>query len=473
MPASESPSAQADTPPNPCRDCEYNQDCAARVVLDDLVYGKPGFRRPQGATFLNVVMPPETVARVASELDRIVEAWLSTVAAVDAPSLTSCAHSALFDYLVSGLYAAIAFDASTGRMVKEAYVHETDDGRLIGFYPYTWMCPGCVVEGVAPSDAYIVGGEFKPRDRKTYPVYEQLSRPVGRMIGDLGAWCVRAIIRALAPQGAHFAAGGGHRGEFDLIVSTEELLILGETKASPLVAFPLAIELPTNAADPHTWVDAHADAQQWNLFVGAAPEGQLLLPISPPGGETWPLPDLLSHAQDAAMVTRILRAWRRHLDGYRVFNAEDPTTRWLRFGCGNIGTGLRDRDQPRELRVDNTKNLPGIDRTDDIKKGITQVMLFGRLKRGCKIGAVKTVLFGNLYAETHHEHYVKPLASLQLQWPNHDSVWLFDGIVAMSRNILNDHDLRAFLAVEHQPYVSDELTPEDLEAGLEGLDVDG
>ena len=210
----------------------------------------------------------------------IVDAWLTTAEAIDETALTAFAHSALFDYLISGLYAALAFDSSTGRMVKEAYVHDAPNGALLGFYPYTWMCPGCVVEGVAPANAYIVDGEFKLRDRKTYPVYEKLSRPVGRMIGDLGAWCVRAIIRALVRPAAHFAAGGGHRGEFDLIISTDELLVLGETKASPLVAFPLVAELPADTAAPHTWVDAHATAQRWHLFVGAAEAQERLLPIA-------------------------------------------------------------------------------------------------------------------------------------------------------------------------------------------------
>jgi hypothetical protein len=172
-------------------------------------------------------------------------------------------------------------------------------------------------------------------------------------------------------------------------------------------------------------------------------------------------------AADKDTVSLLIAAWRLHLDGYRLFNAEDKETRWLRFGCGNIETGLREEGKPTQLRVDNTKNLPGIDRTDDIKKGITQVMLFGRLKIGCKIRAVKTVLFGNLYAETHHEHYVKPLASLELTWPGHDPVWLFDGIVALSRNILNDSELSQLFNVPSEPYETETMSGGELLAGIE------
>ena len=155
------------------------------------------------------------------------------------------------------------------------------------------------------------------------------------------------------------------------------------------------------------------------------------------------------------------------LEGYRRFNNEDPQTRWHRFGCGNIEIKNPPPGTAKQLRVDNTKILPGIDRTDDIKKGIAQVMLFGRLKLGCRARAVKTVLFGNLYAETHHEHYVKPLASLELLWPGNEPVWLFDGIVAMSRNILNDDRLAVLFGLPSEPYPTAETGSDELLAVTE------
>jgi hypothetical protein len=169
------------------------------------------------------------------------------------------------------------------------------------------------------------------------------------------------------------------------------------------------------------------------------------------------LPNLLAIAADTSLVSTITGTWVRHLEGYRLFNAEPAVTRWQRFGCGNIETTAADGTRV-QLRVDNTKSLPGIDRTDDIKKGLAQVMSFGRLKKGCERRAVKTVLFGNLYAETHHEHYVKPLASVELRWPNQDPVWLFDGIIAMSRSIVNDPELAAiFPDIVSEPYADDSL----------------
>ena len=445
----------------PCRDCEYLNECAAYEALDELVYSKPGFNKPEmTAKFL----VPDKAREILGLLGECVETWIATVRNADLPTeLRRLSLPALFDVLMSGLYGALLYDEQAKALRKRGFLHVGAEGAWL-YFPYVWMCPGCVAEGAAPMDAYLPGATLK--DGKMYAVKDLLSRPDGRMIGDFGALCIRSIISAITlDDDAHFAAGGGHRGEFDLIVSTDSLLVLGETKASPLVAFPIAARLGEGASH-HEWMDPTA-AAEWALFLGAAEKGRRFLPISTPAGSDWPLSDLRDLLGDPGNVELILRVWNRHLQGYRLFNAEDPATRWHRFGCGNIETGKSGAGEARQLRVDNTKILPGIDRTDDIKKGITQVMLFGRLKHGCRVGAVKTVLFGNLYAETHHEHYVKPLASLKLLWPGAEPVWLFDGIVALSRNILNAIELEQLFGLQSEPYGRDELTPEEFVEGVE------
>jgi hypothetical protein len=455
------PDALAPPANTPCNNCEYLSGCSAYSALRALVYTKPGFLKPEmTAKFLGAAK-----AKVVLDLlPQCVAAWLATVERADLEAeLKDVSLAALFDVLMTGLYGTVVFEDARGPIGRQAFVHGGDE--TWGYFPYIWMCPACVAQGASPGDAYLPGATLKA-DQRMYSVKERLARPEGRMIGDFGALCIRTIIGAITTPGAHFAAGGGHRGEFDLIIATEDMLILGETKASPLVAFPLAARLPTEA-DHHTWVDA-GDATHWALFLGAAPEGERFLPLSPPSGSAWPLTDVLHFASDPSTVETILRAWKRHLEGYRKFNEEDPHTRWHRFGCGNIEVKNPAPGHAKQLRVDNTKILPGLDRTDDIKKGIAQVMLFGRLKIGCRMRAVKTVLFGNLYAETHHEHYVKPLASLELLWPGNEPVWLLDGIVALSRNILNDARLSALFGLPSEPYPTDETSTHELLAVAEG-----
>lgn len=444
----------------PCRDCQYLDECAAYEALEELVYSKSGFTNPEmTAKFLAA----DKAREVLDLLGQCVETWIATVRDADLPSeLRRLSLPALFDVLMSGLYAALLYDEQAEELSKRGFNHADAEGSWV-YFPYIWMCPACIAQGVAPAAAYLPGATV--RGGKAYAVKELLARPDGRMIGDFGALCIRAIITAITPNAAHFAAGGGHRGEFDLIISTDSLLVLGETKASPLVTFPIAARLTSGSAH-HDWVDP-TTATEWALFLGAAELGRRYLSIGAPSGSDWPLSDLRRLIADRGNVELILRIWQRHLDGYRLFNTEAPVTRWHRFGCGNIETGKSGDGKVRQLRVDNTKILPGIDRTDDIKKGMAQVMLFGRLKHGCRVDAVKTVLFGNLYAETHHEHYVKPLASLKLLWPDADPVWLFDGIVALSRNILNSSELEDLFGLVNEPYLRQGMTSAEFVEGAE------
>lgn len=447
-------------PPTPCKGCEFLPECHTYPVLEQLIYSRNGFLNP----------PPDD-----AQMQLLVASARAWIATVDASDLTDdlkrhAALPALFDLMMSGLYAQTLFNAGTRELRRKGFVHAGMEAWA--YHPYIWMCPACVAEGHPPRDCYLPDPEIKQDRRGSGPLkaYERailLSRPGGRLIGDYGYLGIRAILAALLPDDTHITTGGGHRGEFDLVLSADEQLILGEVKASPLVAFPLAAKMPVEAVEHHGWVEAMPLAISWALFIGAAAEGSRYLALPAPAGAAWPLDALVEIARDADKVAPIVTAWHRHLVGYRLFNLEDPATRWHRFGCGNIANPGAAPGEPVELRVGNTKNLPGIDRTDDIKKGAAQVMLFARLKPGCRKEAVKTVLFGNLFAETHHEHYVRPIASLRLEWPGERPVWLFDGIVALSRNILNDSSLDVFFGLPNEPYpLAEEVSEEALLAAV-------
>ncbi|WP_405615549.1 hypothetical protein [Streptomyces sp. NBC_01508] len=447
----------------PCENCSKRPDCSAFLVLNDLIYQKSNFKRATSPTsFLQNAGSEELYA----SLQRTIKYWMESVKGLHAPQGEEYSLSALFDFLASGLYAYLLHsEATPGLLTKPAYLH-SDNTQTLAFFPYVWMCPGCITEGRDPREAYLAESEL--RSGKRYAVSNRLSRPNGRMIGDLGALVIRALVSELA-EGAYVTTGGGHRGEFDLVIATAERLILGEIKASPLVAFPLVASQPFREGAHHSWATKTIESDDWAFFVGAANPGERKLPISPPSDKIWPLKDLEAIAQNPERVRIVLDAWQRHLVGYRLFNDEDQATRWLRFGCGNIESRDPQSGQREQLRVDNTKSLPGIDRTDDIKKGIAQVMLFGRLKRGCSQQAIKTALFGNLYAETHHEHYMKPLASLQLLWPNADPVYLFDAILGLSRNIINDDGISELFGLPNTPYEADTVDAAALVQGLEEI----
>jgi hypothetical protein len=70
------------------------------------------------------------------------------------------------------------------------------------------------------------------------------------------------------------------------------------------------------------------------------------------------------------------------------------------------------------------------------------------LKFGCRKAALKAILFGNTFAETHEQDYLGPLASMQLTGPAGDRTEpIFDAIVGLTKNVVNDATVADILGV--------------------------
>lgn len=193
------------------------------------------------------------------------------------------------------------------------------------------------------------------------------------------------------------------------------------------------------------------DVGQLSLLLGAIPTN---LPISHPTSDTlktWPLDDLAKLSSDKDTVELIVDNWVKQAKAYEEQWGNEPDKlRWHRFGCGNFHT--TDRDGTRvEKRVANTKELPGLDRTDDIKKGAAQVLKYSRLKFQCKKRALRSVLLGNTHALTHHDDYVAPILHLKVLNDGDDASraeWIFDAMVGLTRNHFNAPELANLFAFD-------------------------
>jgi len=291
---------------------------------------------------------------------------------------------------------------------------------------------------------------------RDYPQVEWLAKPGGRAIGDQGIQVVKALVRATlaaAKLGARLRDGGGARGEFDLTIATSDVLAFIEVKAKPLIAYPLVVGLSKAVADSterHAWVDVSmADVRKLSLCLAAS---QTSTELSIPTAETlstWPLTDIARAVSDPGTVAVIIDNWTQHAEAYTRWKDEPDRLRWHRFGCGNFTT--TEGGGRVEKRVANTKELPGLDRTDDIKKGAAQVLKYSRLKFQCQRRALRAVLLGNTHAMTHHDDYVSPLLPLKVldsNGPPDRTEWIFDAMIGLTWNHFNAADLAAVFAFE-------------------------
>jgi hypothetical protein len=413
----------------PCTSCEHKADCDVYEGLATHLFGRGNFQKGDSTDEID-----DIIIKSCSQ-------WLKTPgAAIPSGRPATVRLSAFFDLAISLQYAMdlVRIEGTKCRFTQAAVSH---DDFLI--FPYTWVCPICIGKGKKPSDAYLPKAERK-RDQqgsvRDFPDKELLAKPRARAIGDAGFKTLLAILKAvLDKSNIRICAGGGRRGEFDVTLASAESLIFGEAKAKPLVCFPLTVK-GSSAYPSHEWITPVGG--ECSLYIAATDKH---ISLGSPDSRLWPLNHLLKISADPTLVKTTEEAWYRHLNAYHQWKNEPDLLRWVRFGCGNFH--VKEKGERVEKRVANTKELPGLDRTDDIKKGATQLLLFSRLKFGCKRTALKSVLFGNTYAETHELDYLGPISTIRvLSADEKRTEYIFDAIIGLTQNLVNDASIVDSLA---------------------------
>ena len=164
-------------------------------------------------------------------------------------------------------------------------------------------------------------------------------------------------------------------------------------------------------------------------------------------------------SQDEQMFGRYFQFWERAFAAYSrgewIRGAAPDPIYWLTNACGqpvprpehwparNSGEGFES--------VSDGKSSMGMDRTDDIKKGIYQVLKLGASAKPKSGITVKTALLSNIHAVRHYDAYLKDLQDIvwtrtsknavtkagQLP-PDQNFYNLFDGIISFTENYARD-----------------------------------
>ncbi len=102
--------------------------------------------------------------------------------------------------------------------------------------------------------------------------------------------------------------------------------------------------------------------------------------------------------------------------------------RGMRFGIGSD--------------VDDSKNQPGIERSDDMKKGLAQVMMYSLLRSQCQSFDIRSGLMSNVYPTSERGTLLELLAKRELvsgtqKWP------VISAVIGFTKNIFTEQDVRS------------------------------
>lgn len=347
-----------------------------------------------------------------------------------------------------------------GRMVNSKWIYcHREDEPAVAYYSFLKQCPKCCLD--RGLESRLSGAQHKPTSHH---------------IGEITTVAIALLLQLVAAANENpfeIATITKQSHDVDAIGFRDDLLVLFEIKASPMVSFPLVTELaepmlqegpegPTEYRQ-HSLVDLTLQGREFALSI---PHGPLTIPLGERNQASWPYQPLIDYFSVPSNAARYLRAWIELYAAYRTPKTQrEGRTAALAYLVNGWGD-----------EIDSNKTKPGLGRTDDIKKGTYQLLKFGSYYRddAARV-AVRGALVANLDPLFLRAGYIDGLSDVR--WGHgrdftledgqyriaEDSLrHLYDAIVAFNDPVLNDpllQDVFDLAAVERKL----------ADGGLEGL----
>ena len=324
------------------------------------------------------------------------------------------------------------------------------------FYPYTNTCPRCIADGI-----------FK---------FTKANKPESGQIGTVTTELLCQMLELVfKKKGRHIEVFKASE-PIDAIVYDRdaEKLIIAEVKSAPMITIPLSVncdQLTENidgelVNTKHTVIDNPllkiSGIGLYFPHVNNLPEE--IIPLSIDWSSKNPfykaLHTLLS--TDKSFFDRYYSYWKIAYDSY---SKKDRTCTlfWLTNGCGQPTPRPEDWPARRGTgyeSVSDAKTSVGMDRTDDIKKAIYQVLKLGSEYKPSD-DRIKTAIISNIHAVRHydeylltvrdviwaldHTHSVTQASQLDPETPIYN---LFDGILSFTRSDIRDEWIKQIFNFE-------------------------
>ncbi len=254
-----------------------------------------------------------------------------------------------------------------------------------------------------------------------------------------------------------------------IVDATRKKVIFAEIKASPLLTLPLSVQSDKmhTIKNSETIQLAHQITNNTSLYDKTI---QLLVPFKQNNiwnskffnlgsmknihDTDWAHKGLLSLLSDPQFLFDYYSFW---LEAIRIYpHKEQSPIFWLTNACGTpspvppnwskrrIGSGYES--------ISDSKTSVGMDRTDDIKKGIFQTLKLGSIGKPLQTEwRFKVALISNIHAARHFDEYLGSIKDIVWTFdtkgnakkisdlpPNQDIYNLCDGIIALTTVISRD-----------------------------------
>jgi hypothetical protein len=327
-----------------------------------------------------------------------------------------------------------------GRITSDKWIYCTKGGQQderAVYYSALKQCPACCqVTGLEPR---LSGAQHKPS-----------SHHIGEITTTAMA-LILTLVEQSMPRPMTLGVISKQSHDVDALAWRDDLLVLFEMKASPLVTYPVRSILsgpmvrssedgPVELAQ-HTLVDIDTGAHDLSLYLANT---GVDVPLGKPDSPHWPYPEVTSYVDAPEHFLDYLESW---LEIFLAYSVPKTHRAGREVALAYLANGWGDE-------IDSNKTKAGLGRTDDIKKGTYQLLKFGAYYRdGSPDLAIRGALVSNLDPLFMYDQYLAKLVDARwapnakfqrsadaevLMIKEDDLYYIYDGILAFNRPVIND-----------------------------------
>lgn len=285
--------------------------------------------------------------------------------------------------------------------------------------------------------------------------YQKAVKPQSGALGKLSSEVILRFIEKLYPQLTEVIAVGGSEAVDAVLKHENGMVILAEVKSAPLLTYPFLFELPESCLEGEHEKVVITNSQLRACDSAIFLHGIGSIDLGRVGGDLWPfkpLVDFFINEVNMPLIHHCINEWLSAKDAYTNKDRQNRMY-YLANASGSPPKIAKDRDGwPKSESISDGKTSAGMDRTDDIKKGIYQTFKIGTHVKGDP--DIKTAIISNLPAYRHGDEYVSSFVNML--WGLEEDIEdingqkaifsenlrrAFDFIITLEEPILRDIDL--------------------------------
>ena len=253
--------------------------------------------------------------------------------------------------------------------------------------------------------------------------YQRAAKPNSGVLGKLSSEIILKFIELLLDEIVDTYAIGGSGDADAYLIHEDGTHILAEVKSAPLITYPVLIQFPDDQRphQAHTFTSSQVREFSSALYL----HDQNHIKLGQPNSPGWPFKGVVDYFVNSTEqeYSPFFTSWQKARAAYTTKNKFSPHY-YLTNASGMPPNVAKTKfGWPIKTAVSDGKTSAGIDRTDDIKKGIYQTIKLGIKHRDDP--TIRTALISNLPAYRHGIDYIMPFN--KIIWGSKEDIEIRDG----------------------------------------------